>query len=159
MQKSAKQCVCIVCVMMVKRDGYLANAVAKMINYSTFWPVRKIKNEVTKIFKTKIIQKTTDDCSIAFLIRKDEETSKYNEQSFEEKCELLLVNHKAKNAKYSLKKREEFLALLQSPMTFAEISEKSGVKTNWYLTQRLKQFVKAKLIDKIGDTYQTAIIF
>lgn len=142
-----------------KKDECLANFVAKMINYSTFLQLNSVEGILSNAFETTIIKKTTDDCSIAFLIKRDSETSKYSKQTFEEKCELLSVYGDARHLKSSLLKKEQFLRLLQSPKSFAEILEESGIKTNRYLNKKLSQLLQIGLIEKAEGKYKATVVF
>lgn len=140
-----------------KREVYFAKAVAKIIDQATFRPVEGVRETVIDAFKSTIIKKTTDDCSIAFLVKRDGETSKYSQLSFEEKCELLLVNSTARNSKYILEKTEKMLRALQRPVTIEELSELLGIKSIGYLERKLKRFFRAGVITNVDCLYKSLL--
>lgn len=140
------------------RGEYLAPFVAKIINWATYLPPRSVEEILLQAFQDTIVQKTTDDCSLAFLIKRDADTSKYPEQTFEAKCELLGINGTALDAGYLLMKREAFLRLLQCPKTQAEIAEESGIRTSRYLAQKLCRLIESGLVEKQQDRYLSTVV-
>lgn len=140
-----------------KKEAYFANAVAKIINSATFMPIETVRETLINAFKNTVIKKTTDDCSIAFLVKRDAETSKYNELSFEDKCELLLVNSKARNAKYVLAKEEAMFKIMQHPVLIEELSKNSGIKSVRYLKAKLKKFIKKRLVFEAENRYCSTV--
>lgn len=140
-----------------KKEAFLANFVAKIINNATFLPIESVHETIVTAFKNTVIQKTTDDCSIAFLVRRDAETSKYRKLPFEDKCELLLVNSKARNAGYVLEKTEALLEILQQPKTIEEISQESRLQSLRYIKLKLSNFVKNALVVN-SEGYYTATV-
>ena len=140
-----------------KAEVYFAPAVAKIIDFITVRPMESVRDIVTDIFKNTIIKKTFDDCSIAFLVKRDAETSKYKQLPFEEKCELLLVNGAARNSKYVLAKTENMFKVLDHPVTIGELSDAVGIKSIDYLEKKLDKFIKAGVIIKGDELYQSTL--
>lgn len=140
-----------------KWEFYFARAVAKMIDQATFMPMESMRETVMNAFRNTVIKKTFDDCSIAFLVKRDGETSKYGQLSFEEKCELLLVNGVARNSKYVLAKTENMFRILQHPATIGELSDALGTKSIGYLEKKLHKFIKAGAITNDDGFYRSSI--
>lgn len=140
-----------------KKEVYFAKAVTKMIDRATFGPMESVRETVIDAFKNIVVKKTFDDCSIAFLVKRDGETSKYSQLSFEEKCELLLVNAAARNSKYVLAKTENVFRTLQHPATIGELSDALGIKSIGYLEKKLNKFIKAGMIIKGDELYQSTL--
>lgn len=140
-----------------KSGNYFAKAVEKIINSATYMPLNTIRQGVEDLFKSAVVKKTTDDCSIAIMLKRDSNTSKYNALSFDEKCDLLCVNRKANNAKYSLQSIESLVKILQSPASLNELVVKSGIKTSKYLKKRLDKLISYNIIEKDGELYSSLL--
>lgn len=140
-----------------KSGNYLAKAIEKMINNATYMPVTEVKQGVSELFKNAIIKKTTDDCSIAIILRRDSSTSKYNSLSFEERCEIFSINHTLNNSKYTLQRAEVLIQALQSPVSIDDLTVKSGIKTVSYLKKRLENLIENNLVKKDEEMYSSLL--
>ena len=80
-----------------KSGHYFSTIIQKIIDNATYMPLDTVKQGVVDLFKNAVIKKTTDDCSIAILVNRDRNNSKYYDLSFEAMCDIFSINYKANN--------------------------------------------------------------
>ena len=140
-----------------KSGNYFAKVIEKIIDNATYMPVADVKQGVSDLFKNAVIKKTTDDCSLAILVKRDKSTSKYYDLSFREKCEIFNINHSINNSKYVLQRTELLIKVLQTPIAINDIAVRTGIKTVAYLKKRLEKLIANNVVKKEEETYVSLI--
>lgn len=140
-----------------KSGNYFAKVIEKIIDNATYMPLDAVKQGVVDLFKNAVIKKTTDDCSIAILVKRDRNTSKYYDLSFEAMCDIFSINYKANNAKYVLQRVESLIRALQLPASINDLTIRTGIKTSGYLKKRLKKLIDKNLVKEEAGIYVSLI--
>lgn len=139
-----------------KREKKLADVLKKIMNLSLIIPVRKIEEQLIHSFEATIKNATTDDCSIAFMVKDNGNFRGYFNLNVNEKIKLLNFNT-SNVTKKSLRRYDNILKGLESERTLKEISRIIHLKPK-YMKRYLDKLIKANLIEKNGFKYRTIVI-
>ncbi|RAX54517.1 hypothetical protein CCY99_03505 [Helicobacter sp. 16-1353] len=138
-----------------KQEHKIADIVKKIMQISTFIPIEKLQEQLRESFEKVIIKTTSDDCSIAMLVKGDESFEGYLQLSNEDKCKLLEIN--TKSPKKMIKKYDDILVFLMSEHTLSQISQEIHLKEK-YVKKYLDRLCKLNLVEKHSNCYRTILI-
>lgn len=138
-----------------KKEQKLADVLKKIMQMSTVISTNKVQEQLKQSFENVIIKATTDDCSIAMLVKKNEEFHGYMQLSNVQKCEILRINTKAN--KKMLKRYDDILAFLFKKQSLSQIARKIHLKDK-YTKSYLDKLCTLNFIEKDAGCYQTILI-
>ena len=142
-----------------KKNSKLAPIIGRIIDDMTYKPIDSVCEGVSSFFENTVIKyKTnTDDSSIALLVKRNKETSKYHLLSFEERCELFSIKLGCPNTRSALQRAEKLVYELQTPLSLSDISKKMRIKEK-YMKKKLDRFVDKGCIKIENGRYVSLIV-
>ena len=138
-----------------KKEQKLADVLKKIMQMSTIISVDKVQKQLEHSFKNVIIKATTDDCSIALLVKKKEEFNGYMQLSNVRKCEMLGIS--TKTGKRILKRYDDIFAFLLEEHSLSQIARKIHLKVK-YTKKYIDRLCILNFIEKVGYCYRTILI-
>lgn len=139
-----------------KKDRTLAPVLKKLMEFTKILSISCLENELKKSFEEVVKNNTTDDCSLALLVKENCLFRGYNFMTQKEKVEIL--GYKKKNySKKIIHRYDEILNFLDTPKSLLSISKKICLRKK-YTKKYLDYLIRINLIVKEGNCYRTAII-
>ena len=138
-----------------KKEQRLAEVIKKIMQTSTIIPSVKVEEQLKYSFENIIRNTTTDDCSIAILVKECKEFRGYIHLSNTQKCELLKLNKVA--SKKQIRRYDNILILLLEKQSVSQIARHLHLKPK-YVKKHLDKLCKLNLIEKKGDYFHTILI-
>lgn len=138
-----------------KKERKLADVLKKIMQMSTVISINKVQEQLEQSFKNVIIKATTDDCSIAMLVKKNEEFQGYMQLSNVQKCKMLQIN--TKTNKRLIKRYDDILVCLSKKQSLSQIARKMHLKSR-YLKRYIDKLCTLNFIEKYGVCYHTILI-
>lgn len=112
-----------------KKERKLADILKKIMQMSTIVSADKVEKQLKQSFENVIINATTDDCSIAMLIKADDTFRGYLSLDNSQKCKLLGVN--LNTPKKTIRRYDDILAYLQSERSVSQIARRIYLKPKY----------------------------
>lgn len=138
-----------------KKECKLADVLKKIMQMSTIVPTDKVQEQLKQSFENVIIKATTDDCSIAMLVKAKDTFKGYLQLSNKRKCELLKIN--SASSKKTIKRYDDILVYLQNKQSVYQIARKIHLKPK-YTKKYIDKFCMLNFIEKNGCCYHTIVI-
>lgn len=138
-----------------KKEHKLADVLKKIMQMSTIISADKVQEQLKQSFENVIIKATTDDCSIAMLVKTNDTFKGYFQLSNKQKCELLKLNAIA--SKNVIKRYDNILIYLQNKKSLYQVARKIHVKRK-YMKKYINKLCMLNFIEKKGSCYQTIVI-
>lgn len=138
-----------------KKEQKLADVLKKIMQMSTVISTNKVQEQLKQSFENVIIKATTDDCSIAMLVKKNEEFQGYMQLSNVQKCEMLRIN--AKTSKRMLKRYDDIFIFLLKQQSLSQIARKIHLKSK-YTKRYVDKLCALNFIEKDGGCYHTILV-
>lgn len=139
-----------------KKDKTLAPVLKKLMELTRILNIQCLENEIYRSFEDIVKNNTTDDCSLALIVKEDCSFCGYNKLTMKEK-ENMIIGKNEKCCKRVMRRYDDILNYLQTPKTLAAVSKKIYLKGK-YTKKHLEYLQERNLIVKEGDSYQTAIL-
>ena len=138
-----------------KRENSLAIGLKKMMYLSQIIDSEYLESEIRSSFEEVIRQNTTDDCSVALLVKAD---STFCDSSIwmQKVQEKILGYNKAKQGKKRMQRLEEVLSFLMTPNTLCAVARRIGVKKK-YAKKYLDILMRQSLVSQDGNLYFTTV--
>ncbi len=139
-----------------KREKSLAPAVKKLMKLSWVMLKECLESEVKECFEEVVKAATTDDCSIAMLVKEDSLFRGYNELSKAQKDKMLGFEA----GELSKKRRKRYDAILNylvTPNTLDKVSWQIYTLKK-YTKRYMERLLEQNLIVKQNELYRTAVI-
>ena len=138
-----------------KKEQRLADVLKKVMQMSVTLSPVKVQEQLQHSFENVISQATTDDCSIAMLVKDCDEFKGYMNLSTAQKCEMLKINNKA--AKKQVRRYDSILVFMLTKQSLAQVARHIYLK-NKYAKKYVNKLCELNLIEKKGNCYQTILI-
>lgn len=139
-----------------KRDKTLAPALKKLMELTRILNIQCLENEIYKSFENVVKNNTTDDCSLALIVKKDCSFHGYNKLTAEEKASMLFGKNDT-SCKRVMRKYDKILNYLKTPKTLDTVARKIYSKRK-YAKKYLEHLQERNLVVKEGNYYRTIII-
>ncbi len=138
-----------------KKEHKLADILKKIMQLSTIISSTSLQNQLKQSFENILIKSTTDDCSIAMLVKQDKDFQGYMQLSNIQKCILLQINPKTK--KRIIKRYDDILINLINKQSLSQIAHKIHLK-NKYTKKYINKLHSLNYIEKHNFYYHTILI-
>ena len=138
-----------------KKERKLADVLKKIMQMATIVSADKVEEQLKQSFESVIINATTDDCSIAMLVKTNDAFKGYLRLDNEQKCKLLGVNFGI--SKKTIRRYDDILVYLQNKQSVSQIARKIHLKQK-YTKKYINKLCKLNLIEKNGSCYHTIVI-
>ncbi|MDD3616503.1 MAG: PP2C family serine/threonine-protein phosphatase [Lachnospiraceae bacterium] len=138
-----------------KKERKLADVLKKIMQISTVVSADKVQEQIKQSFENVIIKATTDDCSIAMLVKANDTFKGYLQLSNKHKCELLKIN--SVSSKRKIRRYDDILVYLQNKQSVYQIARKIHLKPK-YTKKYIDKLCMLNFIEKNGDYYHTIVI-
>lgn len=138
-----------------KKERKLADVLKKIMQMSTIVSADKVEEQLKKSFENVIINATTDDCSIAMLVKTNDAFKGYLRLDNEQKCKLLGVDFSA--SKKIIRRYDDILVYLQNKHSVLQIARRIHLKPK-YTKKYINKLCMLNLIEKNGSYYHTIVI-
>lgn len=138
-----------------KKEQKLADVLKKIMQMSTMISVDKVQKQLEQSFENVIIKATTDDCSIAMLVKKNKEFHGYMQLSNTKKCEFLGIS--TKTSKRMVKRYDNIFICLLKKQSLAQVARRIHLKKE-YTRKYMDRLCKLNFIEKNNGYYQTILI-
>lgn len=138
-----------------KKEQKLADVLKKIMQMSTVISAYKVQEQLEHSFENVIIKATTDDCSIAMLVKRNEEFQGYMQLSNVQKCKMLQIN--TKTSKKMLKRYDDIFMFLLKEHSLSQIAQKIHLKVK-YTNKYMDRLCMLNFIEKVGCCYRTILI-
>lgn len=139
-----------------KKECKLADVLKKIMQISTMVSIDKVQEQLKQSFENVIIKATTDDCSIAMLVKTNDDFKGYLKLSNEQKCKLLEIN--SNTPKKIIKRYDDILVYLQNNRSISQIADKIKLKRKYAKKKYIDKLYKLNFIEKNDDYYHTILI-
>lgn len=138
-----------------KKERKLADVLKKIMQMSTIVPADKVEEQLKQSFENVIINATTDDCSIAMLVKTDAAFKGYLRLNNEQKCKLLRIN--SGTPKKIIRRYDDILIYLQNKHSILQIARMIHLKPK-YTKKYVNKLCMLNLIEKDGSCYHTIVV-
>ena len=138
-----------------KKEHKFADVLKKIMQISTIVSLDKLQEQLEQSFKNVISQATTDDCSIAMLVKKNETFNGYMNLSRTKKCEILGKN--VNTSKRVIRQYDSIFMFLLTKHTLSEVALKIHLKIK-YARKHLDRLCMLNYIEKDNNFYKTILI-
>lgn len=112
-----------------KKENKLADIFKKIMQMSTIISADKVEKQLEQSFENVIIKATTDDCSIAMLVKANDDFKGYLRLDNKQKCKLLEIN--SCTPKKIIRRYDDILAYLQNKHSVSQIARKIHLKSKY----------------------------
>ena len=141
-----------------KKERKFANVLKKIMQMSTIIPTDKVQEQLKQSFENVIINATTDDCSIAMLVKTDDNFKGYLFLENKQKCKLLgIKNGLPKKVIKIIRRYDDILLHLLNKQSVSQIARKIHLKPK-YTKKYIDKLYMLNFIEKKGIYYHTIII-
>lgn len=138
-----------------KKEHKLADILKKIMLMSTIISADKVEEQLKQSFENVIINATTDDCSIAMLVKTNDDFKGYLRLDNKQKCKFLEIN--SGTSKKIIRRYDEILVYLQNKQSVSQIARKIHLKPK-YIKKYINKLYMLNLIEKNGNCYHTIVI-
>ena len=138
-----------------KKERQLANVLKKIMQMTTIVSVDKVQEQVKKSFENVIRNATTDDCSIAMLVKANDAFKGYLRLDNKQKCKLLQID--IDTSKRILKRYDDILIYLQNEQSISQIARRIHLRAK-YTRKYIDKLCMLNLIEKNASFYHTIAI-
>lgn len=138
-----------------KKERKLANVLKKIMQMSTIVSADKVEEQLQQSFENVIINATTDDCSIAMLVKTDTSFKGYLRLNNEQKCKLLGIS--SGTPKKIIRRYDDILINLQNKQSVSQIARMIHLKPK-YTKKYVNKLCMLNLIEKDGSCYHTIVV-
>lgn len=138
-----------------KQENKLADVLKKIMHMSTIISIDKIQEQVRQSFESTIIKETTDDCSMAMLVKTNDSFKGYLKLSNKGKRELLKI--KFASPKKIIRRYDDLLVYLQNKRSIHQIARKIHLKPK-YAQRYIDKLRMLNFIEKNSGYYHTILI-
>lgn len=140
-----------------KRTGELADVLKRIMQLTVVLPKRNIKDKLQESLDTVIAGQTTDDCSLALLVRPSVHFSNYRSFDNSVKYSILCIREGTATAKKRLQRSEYLLAYLNTPRTLNDVAHKLHLKRK-HAKKQLNRLVTLSLVEKHDGKYKNCLL-
>lgn len=138
-----------------KKEQKLADVLKKIMQMSTIISTNKVQKQLKQSFENVIIKATTDDCSIAMMVKNNEEFQGYLQLSTTQKCKMLQIS--SKTNKKLLKRYDDILVCLSKKQSLSHIAREIHLKSK-YTKKYIDKLCTLNFLEKDGECYRTILI-
>lgn len=138
-----------------KKERKLADVLKKIMQMSTIVSTDKVQEQLKQSFENVIVKATTDDCSIAMLVKANDAFKGYLQLSNKNKCELLKIN--LASSKKAMRRYDDILVYLQNKQSLYQVARKIHLKPK-YTKKYIDKLCMLNFIEKNGSCYHTILI-
>lgn len=139
-----------------KQNQKMTSGAKRLIEWTRFMYEDKMLAVVKDVFESKIVNKTTDDCSIAMLATNEVLDEDFNALDKREKC--LLFDRAPQTAVRFLDERYKILKFLTEPKEIGEIMSFTKIDDKQQLMYRLKHLINLGMVKLENGLYKSDII-
>lgn len=137
-----------------KKEHKLAPVLERIMQTSTIVSIDKVQEQLKHSFESVIVNETTDDCSIAMLVKANDNFKGYLHLSNECKSNVLKIN--SAYPKKTIKRYDDILIYLQNKHSVKQIARKIHLKPK-YAKKYIDRLHMLNLIEKKGSCYRTIV--
>lgn len=138
-----------------KKERKLADVLKKIMHMSTIIYVNKVQEQLEQSFENVIINATTDDCSIAMLVKRNDAFKGYLQLDNRQKQKLLGLN--STTSKKIIRRYDDILVYLQNNQSLSQIARRIHLKQK-YMKKYIGKLCMLNFIEKNGSCYHTIIV-
>ena len=138
-----------------KKERKLADVLKKVMQMSTIISVDKVQEQLEQSFENVIVNATTDDCSIAMLVKRNDDFKGYLQLDNRQKQKLLGLN--SSTSKKTIRRYDDILLYLQNNQSISQIARRIHLKQK-YTKKYIDKLCILNFIEKNGSSYQTIIV-
>lgn len=139
-----------------KCERKLANVLKKIMDLSLIVNPLKVQEQLKHSFETVISKATSDDCSIAILVKDKADFDGYLNLSDEAKCSILKLDYADSSIKRKLKRYNTILEYLQESRTLAELAREIHLKEKFAL-KHIDKLRGLNLVESKNGKFQTIL--
>lgn len=138
-----------------KKEQKIAVVLKRIMEMATFIPSKKLQQQLEYSFRNTLVRATTDDCSIAMLVKRNKEFNGYMNLSHIQKCKLLHIS--INTSKRLIKRYDDILNFLAESQTIAQTAKKIHLKSK-HTKKYINKLCRLNFIEEDGERYQTIVI-
>ena len=138
-----------------KKERKLADVLKKIMQMSTIISVDKVQEQLEQSFENVIVNATTDDCSIAMLVKRNDDFKGYLQLDNRQKQKLLGLN--SSTSKKTIRRYDDILLYLQNNQSISQVARRIHLKQK-YTKKYIDKLCMLNFIEKNGSCYQTIIV-
>lgn len=138
-----------------KKERKLADILKKIMQMSTIVSTDKVQGQLKQSFENVIINATTDDCSIAMLVKTNDSFKGYLQLTNEQKCKLLGLN--SSTSKKTIRRYDDILVYLQNKQSVSQIARRIYLKPK-YTKKYIDKLCMLNFVEKNCGYYHTILI-
>ncbi len=138
-----------------KKEQKLADVLKKVMQVSTVISSDKAQELLQQSFEKVIINATMDDCSIALLVKVNENFHGYLQLSHLQKCRVLQISPKTN--KRIIKRYDDILLELVQEKSLPQIAQRINLKCR-YVRKYIDRLCALNLIEKHNACYHTVMV-
>lgn len=138
-----------------KKERKLADVLKKIMQMSTIISVDKVQEQLEQSFENVIVKATTDDCSIAMLVKINDNFKGYLQLDNRQKQKLLGLN--SSTSKKTIRRYDDILLYLQNNQSISKIARRIHLKQK-YTKKYIDKLCMLNFIEKNGGCYHTIIV-
>lgn len=138
-----------------KKERKLADVLKKIMQMSTIISVDKVQEQLEQSFENVIVNATTDDCSIAILVKRNDDFKGYLQLDKRQKQKLLGL--KSSTSKKTIRRYDDILLYLQNNQSISQIARRIHLKQK-YTKKYIDKLCMLNFIEKNGSRYHTIIL-
>lgn len=138
-----------------KKQNKLADVLKKIMQMSTIISADKVQEQLQNSFENIIVNATTDDCSIAILVKKNEDFKGYMQLSNSQKCKMLNIN--IKTPKRIVRRYDNILLYLLNKHSLCQLSRKVHIKSK-YMKRYIDNLCTLNFIEMSNGYYNTILL-
>lgn len=138
-----------------KKERKLAFAIKKIMQMSIILTHNNVQEQLIQSFRNIITKATTDDCSIAMLVKIGEGFRGYTQLTNAEKCKILDIS--PVSTKKQIQRYDVILLYLLKGKSLSQVARKIHLK-NKYAKKYIDKLCSLNLIERKGVCYHTILI-
>ena len=138
-----------------KKERKLADVLKKIMQMSVIISVDKVQEQLEQSFENVIVNATTDDCSIAMLVKKNDDFKGYLQLDNQQKQKLLGLN--SSTSKKIIRRYDDILLYLQNNQSISQIARRIYLNQK-YTKKYIDKLCMLNFIEKNGSRYHTIIV-
>ena len=138
-----------------KKERKLADVLKKVMQMSTIISVDKVQEQLEQSFENVIVNATTDDCSIAMLVKRNDDFKGYLQLDKRQKQKLLGLNSSTSNK--TIRRYDNILLYLQNNQSISQIARRIHLKQK-FTKKYINKLCMLNFIEKKGSCYHTIIV-
>lgn len=138
-----------------KKERKLADVLKKIMRMSTIISVDKVQEQLKQSFENVVINATMDDCSIAMLVKRNDDYKGYLQLDNRQKQKLLGLNSNI--SKKTIRRYDDVLIYLRNNHSIPQIARRIHLKRK-YTKKYIDKLRMLNFIEKKGSCYHTIVI-